>query len=354
MIENLQGYTLVHSSIHTIIGIVIVASCFFGPTMAQGIRKVGTSAATFLRIPVGARAAGMGSSFVSMVNDPIAIYWNPSVMSSVNSNALVIDHSPWLPGIYFDFAGLVFPVENLGVFGISATILHTDEMEVTTVEEPMGTGETFTASSFALGFSYSRYLTDRFSIGGTFKYIRETIYNSAAVGMAFDVGTIYETPFAGIRLGASISNFGTKMQMTGEDLNVRVDIAPDQEGNNQSIVGKLNTDEFDLPLIMRIGISGEVINTEDFRFTLSADGINPNDNSQSLNVGGEIGLLGEKVLFRSGYKDFFLIENEADLTFGVSVNEINVFGDVLVTVDYAYQNFVHLRDANRFTITLKF
>ena len=321
---------------------------------AQQIRKVGTSAATFLRIPVGARASGMGSSFVSMINDPTALYWNPSAITSVNSNALVVDHSLWMPGIYFDFAGLILPIENLGTLGLSVTILHTNEMEITTVEEPMGTGETFTASSFALGFSYSRYLTDRFSIGGTFKYIRETIFNSVASGLAFDVGTLYETPFAGIRLGASISNFGTRMQMTGEDLNVRVDIAPDQEGNNQSIVGKLNTDEFDLPLIMRIGISGEVINTEDFRLTLSADGINPNDNSQSVDIGGEIGLLHNKVLLRSGYKDLFLKENETDLAFGFSINEINVLGNVFLSVDYAYQNFVHLNDSNRFTLTIKF
>jgi len=337
-----------------VLNLVLVMGVFLNPVLGQEIRKVGTSAATFLRIPVGARASGMGSSFVSMVNDPTAIYWNPAAMSSVNSNSLVVDHSLWLPGIYFDFAGLVLPVENLGVLGLSITILHTDEMEVTTIEEPMGTGETFTASSFALGFSYSRYLTDRFSIGGTFKYIRETIFNSAATGIAFDVGTLYETPFAGIRLGASISNFGTRMQMSGEDLNVRVDIAPDQEGNNQSIVGKLNTDEFDLPLIMRIGISGEVINNENFRLTLSADGINPNDNSQSMNLGGEVGLFNNKVLLRSGYKDLFLKENEINLAFGVSINEINIFGDVFISVDYAYQNFVHLKDSNRFTLSIKF
>lgn len=337
-----------------ILSLIFVAFVFLNPVYSQQIRKVGTSAATFLRIPVGARASGMGSSFVSMINDPTALYWNPSAIATVNTNALVVDHSLWMPGIYFDFAGLVLPFENLGTLGLSITILHTDEMEVTTIEEPMGTGETFTASSFALGFSYSRYLTDRFSIGGTFKYIRETIFNSAASGLAFDVGTLYETPFAGIRLGASISNFGTRMQMTGEDLNVRVDIAPDQEGNNQSIVGKLNTDEFDLPLIMRIGISGEVINTEDFRLTLSADGINPNDNSQSVDLGGEIGLLNNKVLLRSGYKDLFLKDNEVNMAFGFSINEINVFDEVLLSVDYAYQNFVHLNDSNRFTLTIKF
>ena len=337
-----------------ILSLIFVAFVFLNPVYSQQIRKVGTSAATFLRIPVGARASGMGSSFVSMINDPTALYWNPSAIATVNTNALVVDHSLWMPGIYFDFAGLVLPFENLGTLGLSITILHTDEMEVTTIEEPMGTGETFTASSFALGFSYSRYLTDRFSIGGTFKYIRETIFNSAASGLAFDVGTLYETPFAGIRLGASISNFGTRMQMTGEDLNVRVDIAPDQEGNNQSIVGKLNTDEFDLPLIMRIGISGEVINTEDFRLTLSADGINPNDNSQSVDLGGEIGLLNNKVSLRSGYKDLFLKDNEVNMAFGFSINEINVFDEVLLSVDYAYQNFVHLNDSNRFTLTIKF
>ena len=329
--------------------------CIFSQSViAEGITKVGTSAATFLRIPVGARATGMGSAFVSMLDDPTALYWNPSVISSLSSNALVIDHSLWMPGIYFDYAGLVIPVEALGVFGISVTILHTDDMEVTTIEEPMGTGESFNASSFAIGFSYARYLTDKFSIGGTFKYIQETIYNSAATGIAFDIGTIYETPFAGIRLGASISNFGTKMNITGEDLNVRVDIAPGQEGNNQSIVGKLNTDEFDLPLIMRVGISGEVLNNDNFRWTLSVDGINPNDNSQSMNLGSEIGLLDEKLRLRAGYRSIFLAESEVDLTLGVSLNKINVFSDVLVSFGYAYQNYVHLGESNRFTLEIIF
>ncbi|MGE5432315.1 MAG: PorV/PorQ family protein [Syntrophomonadaceae bacterium] len=324
------------------------------PLRSEGVRKLGTSAATFLRIPVGARASGMGSSFVSIKDDPSSLYWNPSVISSVKENALMVDHSLWMPGISFDFAGIVLPFEGLGTLGLSLTILHTNEMEVTTPSDPMGTGETFTASSFNVGLSYSRALTDRFSIGGTFKYIRESIYNSAAGGIAFDIGTIYETPFAGIRLGASISNFGTKMQMTGDDLNVRVDIAPGQEGNNQSIVGKLNTDEFDLPLIMRIGISGEVVNTENFRLTLSADGINPNDNSQSVNLGSEIGLLNEKLRLRAGYKDLFLDENETGLTLGLSLNEINLFGFGLVTTEYAFQKFVHLGNSNRFTLVFKF
>jgi type IX secretion system protein PorV len=333
---------------------LLAFSAFAEISFAQEITKVGTSAASFLRIPVGARATGMGGAFVSMVNDPSALYWNPSTLSSIKSNVLMVDHTPWLPGINFDFIGIVLPFDEFGTVGISATVLHTDEMEVTTPTSPMGTGETFTASSISLGFSYSKYLTEQFSIGGTFKYIRETIFNSSATGIAFDIGTIYTTPLAGIRLGASISNFGTKMQINGEDLNVRVDIAPGQEGNNQSIVGKLNTDEFDLPLLMRIGLSGEVVNTSDLRWTVAVDGINPNDNSQSVNVGTEIGMLNELLRIRAGYTDLFLEHSEANLTLGLSLNEIKVMSNVLISAEYAYQNFVHLGNSNRFSVIIKF
>jgi hypothetical protein len=336
------------------IKIILTAACVLMNVSAQETNKKGTAAATFLRIPVGARAVGMGGAFVSLKDDPSGIFWNPSVLTSIPSNTLMIDHARWLPGIDFDFVGIVLPFQDAGTVGISTTILHTDAMEVTTPDQQMGTGEMYTASSIAIGISYSRSLTDRFSIGGTFKYIHETIWDSYASGIAFDIGTIFETPFEGIRLGASISNFGTKMQMTGDNLNARVDIAPDQEGNNQSITAQLNTDAYDLPLMMRIGISGEVIHTEDYRLTLSADAVNPNDNAQSANVGGELGLLNEKIVFRSGYRDLFLGENEFRPTFGVSLNNFEVVGGVLISVEYAYQQYVHLGESNRFTLGIRF
>jgi hypothetical protein len=319
-----------------------------------GITKVGTSAATFLRIPVSARAVGMGSSFVSMEDDPSGLFWNPSVIATMKDKALLFDHTPWLPGIDFDYFGIVLPFENIGTVGISTTFLHTQEMLVTTYEDQMGSTETFTASSMALGVSYSRSLTDRFAIGGTVKYIRESIYNSSSSGLSFDIGTIFVTPLAGIRLGASISNFGTKMKMDGEDLNVRVDIAPDQEGNNQSIVGRIITDEFDQPLIMRIGISGEIVQTEMYRLTFSVDGINPNDNAQSVNLGCELGLLNETVLLRVGYKDLFLAENEFGASYGFGINGIKLSHNISISMDYGYQPYIHLGSSNRFTFCIRF
>ncbi|MCI0493967.1 PorV/PorQ family protein [candidate division KSB1 bacterium] len=320
---------------------------------SQEVKKVGTSSAAFLKIPVGSRGASMGSAFVSLADDPSALYWNPGGLSRNQNYSLMVDHSPWLPGLSYNFFGVVIPMRSFGTLGISVTALTTAEMDVTTPANPMGTGEKFDASSMAVGFSYGRSLTDRFSIGGTFKYINERIFNCKATGLAFDIGTIYDTPLSGLRLGVSVSNFGSKMRIDGEDLNVRVDIAPTQLGINQSVVGRLKTERFDLPLIMRLGLSYDAWRSENFRFTLAADGINPSDNAQSLNVGAELSFLNEMFILRGGYNELFLEDREKGLALGAGFRT-NISNGVGFGAAYAYQNFSNLNSVNRFTLTISF
>jgi hypothetical protein len=320
---------------------------------AQEVKKVGTSAASFLRIHVGARGTALGGAFVSIADDPTCMFWNPGGLPRLERMSLTVDHTPWLPGLDFNFVGFAIPLGAVGTAGLSVTALTTEDMLVTTPDFPMGTGETFSAGSYAVGLSFGSNLTDRFSIGGTFKYITERIMNSSASAIAFDIGTVYDTPFSGVRLGVSIANFGTKLQMDGEDLNVRVDIAPDQKGNNQSVVGRLKTDAFALPLIMRVGLSWDVVNKPGHRLTLAADGLNPNDNAQSVNVGGEYALFDETLVLRGGYNELFLEEREKGLTAGAGVN-VNIGIGLAVSAHYGYQYFKHLGNMNRFTLTLSF
>ena len=335
--------------------LIIITIMVFTNAMshAQEVKKVGTAAAAFLRIPVGARGTSMGGAFVSIANDPSALFWNPGGLPRMQQYALAVDHSPWLPGLSFNFVGLVLPIGSIGTMGLSVAALTTEEMLVTTPDRPLGTGETFDAGSYVVSLAYGRYLTDRFSIGGTFKYITERIMNSSATAIAFDIGTIYDTPFSGIRLGVSISNFGTKMQMNGEDLNVRVDIAPDQKGNNQSVVGRLKTDKFDLPLIMRVGLSWDVFEKAGHRLTLAVDGLNPNDNGQSVNVGGEYGVFNDLLMLRCGFNELFLEEREKGFTAGAGIN-FKMQGSLGLSANYGYQNFIHLGGMSRFTLILTF
>jgi hypothetical protein len=325
----------------------------FTGAKAQDVKKVGTSAAAFLRIPVGSRGAAMGSAFVSIADDATAMFWNPGGLARITGPSLYVDHSPYLPGLDFNYFALALPFENIGTLGVNVTALNTEEMLVTTPDQPMGTGETFTATSIAVGLAYAKNLTDRFSIGANFKYVTESIFNSRATGFAFDIGTLYTTPFDGIRLGFSISNFGTDMRIDGEDLNIRVDIAPDQEGNNQSVVGQLKTDNFDSPLIMRVGLSWDVLQMAGNRLTVAIDGLNPNDNAQSVNLGAEYALFKEMLILRGGFNDLFLDDREKGLTLGAGLN-VKIEGGIGFTAGYAFQDFKHLGEVNRFSMALNF
>ncbi|MFQ5706510.1 MAG: PorV/PorQ family protein [bacterium] len=339
--------------IRVVVLLVLGGSLLFDEASAQDVKKVGTSAATFLRIPVGVRGTAMGSAFVSIADDATAMFWNPSGIARMSDITLFFDHAPWLSSLNFNYFGAVFPFGSQGSLGLNVTSLSTDDMLITTVDQPLGTGETFSATSVAVGVAYARNLTDRFSIGINIKYLHESILNSNASGFAFDIGTLYDTPFPGVRLGVSLSNFGTNLRIDGEDLNVRVDIAPDQQGNNQSVVGRLRTDDFDAPLMMRVGISWDAFRVHGNRLTLAVDGLNPNDNAQSLNLGGEYALFNETLVLRGGFNDVFLDDREKGLTLGLGVNFTTENG-IGFSGGYAFQDFEHLDSVNRFSLELRF
>ncbi len=317
----------------------------------RDVTKRGTTAAEFLSIPVGARAAGMGNAITASVDDATSMYWNPGGLAGVSSGALTVEYADWLAGIDFAFVGLVYPT-SFGTVGLGITTFQTADMEVTTVEEQNGTGETFNATSYAVALSYGRALTDRFTIGGSIKLVNERIWNSTASGVAFDVGTVFTTPFNGIRLGASITNFGSKMQIGGDDLLATIDIDPNAGGNNQSNRAFLKTDEFDLPLVMRIGLAGEVFESDQSRLTLAVDALNPNNSQQYVNVGAELGLLGDLVMIRGGFSELFLEDAVRSFTLGAGLRYR--FAPLDLALDYSYESQEFFADVNRFTLSIGF
>ena len=320
-------------------------------SLTRDVTKRGTTAADFLGIPVGARATAMGNAITASVNDGTSVYWNPAGLASMTQGALTVEYAQWLANIDFNFASLVVPAAG-GAVALSVTSMRTPEMEVTTLDFQNGTGESFTAGSYALALSYGRKLTDRFAIGAALKVINERIWNSSSSGAAIDIGTTFVTPFEGIRLGASITNFGTKMQIGGDDLLVVVDIDPNTEGNNESNRALLKTDAFDLPLTMRIGLAGEVINTPSSRLTLAVDALNPNNSEQYINVGAELALLGELIMLRGGYSELLLDDALRSFTVGGGLQY--GFGSLHFVLDYAFEALEYFNGVNRFTVGLQF
>ncbi len=332
--------------------IFIVLFVSFGLIRAGEITKKGTTAAQFLKIGIGARAAAMGESQVADVTDASAIFWNPAGMARIKGNQLMLVRTNWIAGIKYDFAGLVVPMQTIGTFGLFYSGLTMGEMKVRTEYKPEGTGELFSASSIALGISYARNMTERFSFGLTAKYIREQIWHESASTMAMDVGIVYRTTFRNLRLGMAISNYGGKMQMDGKDLLTFKDIDPNLKGNNPNVIAKLNTEKYDIPIIFRVGLAYDPIKTDFQRITMSVDGVTPNDFNEYLNFGMEYAFR-ETVFLRAGYRGIGVQELEGGLSLGGGLSyKINQgFG---LMIDYAYVDYGKLNNVQRFSLSLLF
>lgn len=319
---------------------------------AKSVSNVATTSASFLEIGVGSRAIAMGGAFVATANDASAMYWNPAGLGLLRNIETIFVHTEWLAGISYDYAGIIFPIMDDASLGLNIISLSTDDMKVRTVDFPEGTGEFFNASSFALGLAYGMHLTDRFSIGINAKYITERIWKEKSSSFAIDLGTLYNTAIEGLRIGASLSNFGTDMQMTGDDLLVYHDIDESQPGNNDRIFAEMKTDSWPLPVLFQFGIAYDAINIESQRLTLATDAIHPANNRESIHAGIEYAFR-NNYFIRTGYRNLFIPNSEEGLTFGAGV-QLNIGSQFNILIDYAYADFGRLENAQRFTLGLKF
>jgi len=335
--------------------ILLLAVLLFSVSLkSENITKTGTTSAKFLSVGIGSRANGMGDAFVAIANDATAMYWNPAGLSWIKNREFLVNYSQWFLDINFSYTGFAMPLGNYGTFGISLTYIKSiDEMEVTTEDYPEGTGETFSAGHYAIGFSYGKNLTDRFAIGGNIKYIGEYIMNCRANSFAIDIGTLFITPFKDVRFGVCVSNFGKKMQITGPDLLVQKDIDETKYGNNESVNAYLSTDRFDLPLLLRVGLSGEFVNKRAMRITWAVDALHPNDNTEYINCGIEVSLLNDLIFLRSGKSSIFMKNRENKYSAGFGLN-IKINSTTRIAFDYSYQDYEHLPQTYRYSLIIKF
>lgn len=332
--------------------LAILILTLFLSTAAYSQSKVGSTAAPFLNIGIGSRAVAMGGAFTATANDVTALYWNPAGIARMESSGAYFSHTKWFADINFNYAGAALNMGGMGTVGAFVTYLDYGETEVTTLREPDGTGEKYGAKDMVLGLSYAMNLTDRFSIGGNVKYINQSIWNSSASAFAIDLGVLFHSEIYGLRIGASITNFGSDMTMDGKDLFVLYDIDPNIFGNNDQILAKLKTEGYPLPLTFKVGVAMDVVNLAEHRLTIGVDALHPNDNSESLNIGGEY-VFNNLIALRAGYKSLFLDNAEEGLTLGVGIN-YDFAPNLGISFDYAYQEFGILKNTQYFSVGIRF
>ncbi len=331
---------------------------------AEEINRVGSTTASFLEIGMGSAPSAMGEAYVAMSGNLSSIYWNPAGVAYLEKSAFSMMYQPWMVDISTVFASSALVLPTIGTMAVSITQVDYGEMLVTNLENQDGTGEFFTASDFAVGLSYARKIANWFSFGATAKMINSKIWHESASAFAMDLGVIVKTQFfapqgqkgKGLDIGMSISNYGTQMQYDGIDLVQPIDISLDETGNYGDVIGQFRTQAWELPLMFRIGLAYSPIQSNWQTLTLAVDALHPNNNAESINIGGEYALRVAnkgKFYLRGGYKTLFLKESQFGLTGGGGV-ELFMMGNKTVIIDYAFKEAGLLGRTHAYTLGLTF
>jgi len=309
--------------------------------------NLGTSGAQFLNIPVSARYSALGGAVVGMNDDAESVFWNPAGLAKVNKNSVEFSYMRWFDIFDFNSAVAAFYQDGIGTVAVSALIMSMDKEEITTESQPNGTGRFYDAKDIAIGITFARFLTDRFCVGITGKYIQQRIWNETANGFAFDVGSQYRLDFQNLTIAMKVSNFGSDMQFDGDDLNITYDKDPSIPLNRLT-PARLITDTYPLPLSFQVGVAMDIYNSDFVKAKCEIDAVHPNDNNEHLLFGTEVAFF-DRLYFRGGYK---LHYDDESYTFGMGAN-ISL-GDMKVKFDYSYSVFDILPGVNRITVGIEF
>jgi len=312
----------------------------------QDVDYSGTSAANFLKIGVGSRPMAMGDAAIATVNSPEALFWNVAALTRINDDfSFSISTMDWLVETRNSYVATSYKVEGVGSFGMDLQYLDYGKIEETTVYDQDGTGRFLSASDLAIGLGYARELTDRFSFGVKVKFINQTIADASASAFAVDLGAVFLTSFFDnkLRFAAALSNFGTKMQFKGEDLSITY-VVPGNPGNKQ-VPAELSTLEWDIPLLLRFGISDFIIDNEDVSLLVAYDLLDSRDYRVRHNVGTEVGLY--KIFYlRGGYKFNY---DEVSYTVGFGLDFQNIV-DYKLKLDYLFLDYGDFGSLNQFSL----
>ncbi len=314
-----------------LIAVVLASSA----SATEVFEKVGTVGCQFLEIGAGPRGVGMGEAMVSATDGMESVYWNPAGLSSIRRPSAIFTYGTWPADITHQFAAYAMrPSFIQGVVAVSVTTLSMEPMDVIPADTPDGIGVRFDSGDIAIGLSFAREFTDKFSAGGTLKWFHSGLADLSVLGIpgledyyvegfVGDFGTLYNTGFRSLQIGLMIQNMGPEVTYIEEPV--------------------------PMPATFKFGVSMNLIETPGQRMMISAEFRHPSDTSEKINVGAEYAL-NETYFIRAGYKMGY---DEESFTAGggakLTVGSLGRMG-----IDYSYSDFGYFGGVHRAGLNVEF
>lgn len=277
------------------------------------------NAGNFLKFGIGARAMGMGNSFVAVANDATAIYWNPAALTRITEHQVFVSYADRFgAGVQDQSGGIALrwlKRVNVG-FALARTSLgdikRTTEGVVDSRGRPIIEG-TFDDAEVALMFASGIRVHEILSIGLTAKYMIHELYDKNATAIALDLGWMFR-PVSSLSLGLNAQNI-----------------------NRARMKWNTQSSHFDrIPANFKFGGALALM---DSRLTVSADLNVPDFGSLSLHSGVEFAAT-----------EFFVMRG------GLAETKVATGASILwdaVRLDYAYRT-QEIGDTHRFALVYGF
>lgn len=293
-----------------------------------GGQRVGVSTMTFLKNDMNPSSLGMGGASIAMKDNPFGMNANPASITDVNNLEIALSDMVYGMNINQGFLSVKFPLARWQTMGVSINNLSSGPMDVRTEFQPEGTGQKYFVQNTAIGLTYSRFLSTKFSFGATLKYYYERLAQYTNHTAGFDLGFLYRTEFKDLSFAVAVSNFGGGSQLMGDHLEVSY--------NRDSV----QTDNFTLPTTFSMGLSMIPYQEGDHEIYTAIQLDHPNDNAESLRLGVRYRFK-QRVSVRLGY--MLNIDDHSWPTFGAGYEFL--VGAHRFRADYAVDitNFMGVR-----------
>lgn len=284
--------------------------------------NAGTSAFSFLKINIGARAVAMGGAFTGLADDESALYYNPAGIARLEDNRFIAGYN----NLYFDMqSGFLGIIRKRGFDRSIALYVSYLNLGNLVQTDQMGniTGD-FGASDIVIGATYALVHKETIAFGVSGKIIYESVQNFSSTGLALDLGAHYHKFRSRFQAGFMVQNLGLQLSSLGDD-------------------------KSSLPVTFRLG-SAYQLKRIPIQFT--ADIILPTDNDLDFAFGAEY-FESKPVYLRLGWNTFgsnFQTAGSSRAAGGLSAG----FGiDVKEHLNFAYSITAgsDLGDSHRITLT---
>jgi hypothetical protein len=172
----------------------------------------GNSTYNFLELPVSARAAALGGTYVGVNDGDLGLAaTNPSFLDTSENNHFIMTYTPLFAGIDYGYVAYAHSFANIGTFDLGVK-----DISYGTFTQADAAGNitgTFTAGEYLFNLGYGRSLKDSlFSAGVNVKFVYSALDQWYSWGAMVDFGVSYVSPDRCFFLGAVIQNVGTQVK----------------------------------------------------------------------------------------------------------------------------------------------